>query len=59
MKTPGKSAQGKFIISRSDYLENANKDPHFPDLLFTTLGMFIYENWKLQLLKVKKLSKRH
>ena len=23
--------------------------PHFPDLWFTTLEMFIYENWKLQL----------
>ena len=33
--------------------------PHFSDLWFTTLEMFIYENWKLQLLKVKKISKRH
>ena len=33
--------------------------PYFPDLWFTTLEMFVYENWKLQLLKGKKISKRH
>ena len=33
--------------------------PHFQDLWFTTLEIFIYENWKLQLLKGKKISKRH